>query len=199
MVAFRSAKAAVWRCSHGAIGDQVPCARRRATRRRHRAAAYTLIETLVVITIMTFLLASMALAIGTLFRAQANLQDDLQRATQLSHLEAQLRSDAHQASSAEQPDAATIVLHRRPQRIEYVVEATRVVRSLREDESLLHREVFPLAAKTTISWTIANTGGSALSVPVLSATVTFEPEDPTQGSAVDRLDAAIGLNGRPAE
>lgn len=168
-------------------------------RRRCRVAGYTLIEILVVITIATFLLASLALAIGSLLRAKVRLEDDLQRATQLARLDAQLRSDAHQAVSVEQPDPATIVFHMQPQRIEYAVEAARVVRSQRQDETLLHREVFPLATKTTILWTISGEEGSTLSAQVLSATVTYEPEDPTKGREIDRLDAAVGLHGRPTE
>ena len=91
---------------------------RQQRRQGRRRAAYTLIEILVVVTILMLLLSSIATAIGTLFRAKGRLEDDLTRATQLARWDAQLRSDAHQAVSVEQPDDATIVLHLPPQRIE---------------------------------------------------------------------------------
>lgn len=166
---------------------------------RRRRAAYTLIEILVVITVFVFLLASMAIAIGTLFQAKGRMEIELQRATQLARLDAQLRSDAHQAVSVEQPEDDRIVFRLQPQRIEYLVQAKQVVRSLRQGEAVLHREYFPLAAKTTILWNISSTEQSATSVPLLSATVTYEPEDPTRAREIDRLDAAVGLHRRAAE
>ena len=70
----------------------------------HRKAqrdGFTLIEMLIVITIFVFLLASAAMAIGTLFRAQGDLQDELIEANTASRLASQLRCDAHLANSAE--------------------------------------------------------------------------------------------------
>jgi type II secretory pathway pseudopilin PulG len=167
--------------------------------RRRRLAAFTLIEILVVITLSVLLLAFIATAIGTLLRAKGRLEDDLYRATQLARLDAQLRSDAHQAVSVEQTDEATVVFHLQPQRIEYVAESSRLIRSIRQDDALLHREVFPLATKTSIQWVISSDDRSPASGPLLSATVTYEPEDSTLGKQIDRLDAAIGLHGRSAE
>jgi type II secretory pathway pseudopilin PulG len=170
-----------------------------SVRRRHRRAAFTLIEMLVVLTLSVLLLASISTAIAALLRAQGRLEDDLRHAAQLSRFDSQLRSDAHRAHSVEQPDQATVVFHLPTQRVEYTSEPTRIVRSLRQDDSILHREVFPLAAKTTVAWTIAAAEGAPLSRPILSATVTYEPADPTQSSAIDQIDAVVGLHGRPAE
>ena len=170
-----------------------------SVRRRHRRAAFTLIEMLVVIMLATLLLASISTAIAALLRAQSRLEGDLRRATQLARFDAQLRSDAHRALSVEQPDQATVVFQLPTQRIDYTIEPSRILRSLRQDDSILHREVFPLAAKTTVAWTIAEAEGAPLSGPVLSATVTYEPADPTQGSTIDQIDAVVGLHGRPAE
>lgn len=160
-------------------------------RRPRRRTAFTLVELLLIVTIFTFLLAGVAVALGTLLRAKGQLQDDLERSSQVARLVKQLRADAHRAVTAEEPDDTTIVFHSQQMQIKYLTETNRIVRTIVDGEETLHREVFPLATKTSIRWEVSES-----TPPLLSAVIEFEPEESAHGSVTDRVDAVIGLHRR---
>jgi hypothetical protein len=113
---------------------------------------------LIVISIFVFLLASAAMAIGTLFRAQGDLQDELIAANTASRLAAQLRADAHLAHSAEvaRVEATTKVRLLLPNaEINYVTHPRRIIRTVTQGETEVHREVFSLLEGTTTNWELS--------------------------------------------
>src|SRR3990167_4264889 len=108
----------------------------RPTNSAHRSG-FTLIEMLIVMTIFVFLLASAAMAIGTLFRAQGDLQDELVEANTASRLASQLRADAHLANSAEitRDGASTGLRLLLPNaEISYATYPRRIVRTVKHGE-----------------------------------------------------------------
>ncbi|MBI2477905.1 MAG: hypothetical protein HYV60_04440 [Planctomycetia bacterium] len=113
---------------------------------------------LIVMTIFVFLLASAAMAIGTLFRAQGDLQDELVEAHTASRLAAQLRADAHLANSAEitREGASTGLRLRLPNaEISYATYPRRIVRTVKQGDREAHREVFSLLEGTTTDWRLS--------------------------------------------
>lgn len=163
----------------------------RSHRRRRPRAAFTLIELLVIVTIFTLLLGSVAVALATLHKAHRSLQGEVARATQLSRLARQLREDAHYAAAAEKVDEATLVFNSPSQRIEYSVEVNRVIRTMSRDETVVHRDVFPLANKTSIAWSVTEAER-----PLVSTTIVYEPADETLGTRTDFVEAVVGLHER---
>jgi len=161
-------------------------------RRTKRRVAFTLVEVLLIVTIFTFLLSGIAVAMGTLLRAKEQLQDDLVRSSVLSRFAVQLRQDGHRADSAEKPDEATIAFRVQQVQIKYVVEPNRIVRTVAEGEQTRHHEVYSLANKTSIRWGISDTKPA-----VLSTVIEYESEKETQGSEIDLVDVVIGLHREP--
>lgn len=134
-----------------------PTANSSCRRDVHRGG-FTLIEMLTTITIFSFLLASAAVAIGTLFRTQGELQDELIAANTSSRLAAQLRADAHLANSAEvtrEGDSTNVRLLLPNADIHYVTQPRRIIRTVTQGDTEAHREVFSLLEGTTADWELS--------------------------------------------
>jgi prepilin-type N-terminal cleavage/methylation domain-containing protein len=164
--------------------------RKQAARR-----GFTLIELMIVLFIFTFLLSSVALAIGTLLRAKNNMEDELTRAASLSRLAAQLRTDSHLALSVEainpeQAQPAGFRLNFNDQKIEYTEQPDRLIRTVYQDEESLHREVFSLAEGTSIEWQLP---GESSELLTLAMTYTLS-EDAGTGQRTRRIIAIVGMH-----
>lgn len=119
---------------------------------------FTLIEMLIVITVFVFLLASAAMAISTLLRAQGDLQMELIEAATMSRLAAQLRSDAHLANSVgvvTEGSTTTTRLRLPDAEIHYTTLPQRIIRTEHREDAEVHREVFALLEGTTANWEVS--------------------------------------------
>ncbi len=167
---------------------------RLTTRIKHRRG-FTLVEMLVVVTVFAFLLASVALAIGTLFRAQGELQNELAQAGTASRLAAQLRADAHLASAAEvvqEGDTTNVRLTFSDAAINYATHPRRIIRTVTQGETETHREVFSLLEGTTTRWEI-----SSESPAFITLTTSYRSPQLREGVALPRehrVEASIGLH-----
>ncbi len=157
---------------------------------------FTLVEMLVVMTIFVLLLASVALAIGSLFRAQGSLQDELVQANAISRLGAQLRADAHQALSAEvaEVDALITVQLELPAEttVNYVTQPQRIIRTVSHDGTVVHREVFKLLEGTTAGWEVSGDSPSFVTL-----TTSYRSPELRAGVALPRvhqIEASLGLH-----
>jgi len=167
----------------------------RLTTQITRRRGFTLVEMLVVITVFAFLLASVALAIGTLFRAQGELQDELAQAHIGSRLAAQLRADAHLATSAEvveDGDTANVRLSLPNATVNYATHPRRIIRTVAHGETEAHREVFPLLDGTTTRWELPDEAPAFI-------TLIFSYRSPALREGVarsheQRVEASIGLH-----
>ena len=124
--------------------------------RRPGRAGFTLVEMLVVMTIFTFLLATVSVALATLWRAQADVQNELQRSAIITRLARQLHSDGHLAQSALFSPTAddpvpTLRLTGPDWHVEYTLEAERIVRIAYSGDQVTHREVYPLPAMKVVA------------------------------------------------
>ncbi len=163
--------------------------------RIERRRGYTLVEMLVVVTVFAFLLASVALAMGTLFRAQGELQDELAQAATASRLASQLRADAHLAASAfvvQEGGTPGPLLTLPHATVIYRTYPRRIVRTVMQDDSETHREVFPLPEGTTARWELSS-GTPAF----ITLTTSYWPPGMREGVArprEHRVEASIGLH-----
>ncbi len=113
---------------------------------------YTLIETLVVLSLTAVTLLIVAVTMHTLYRAEHQVRDDLQGQRTLDQLATQLRWDAHAALSsaaaggadASQPRVLTLTLIG-GRSIQYSFTANSVERVVRRNDAVEHREGFRLA------------------------------------------------------
>ena len=163
----------------------------RDVRREARRGGFTLIELLVVLTVFTFLLAIVALALGTLLRAQGELQNELVAANTSARLATQLRADAHLANSADltrQGDTTTVRLLLPKAEIHYMADTRRITRTVTQDGERTHREVFSLLEGTTADWKLSTelpafiTLSTSYVSPVLRAGVARPREHHIQAS-----------------
>lgn len=160
-----------------------------------RRPGFTLVELLVVMTIFLFLLSSVALSLGTLFRAQGNLQDELVEANAMSRLREQFRADAHRATTATvtNDNEATTLQLTLPDAtsVSYRLQSQQIVRTAHEGESVLHRDVFKLLEGTTSECVVTG------SPNFVTLTTSFVPPELTSDVAkprVHKIDASIGLH-----
>ncbi|MBC8353048.1 MAG: prepilin-type N-terminal cleavage/methylation domain-containing protein [Planctomycetes bacterium] len=161
-----------------------------------RRTGFTLVELLVVLTVFTFLLASVALAIGTLFRAQGELQNELAQATVASRIAAQLRADAHFATSAEMIEEGDVDIVRlvlpNATKVDYATHPRRIIRTVTTSESETHREVFSMLEGTTTSWDIST------ETPVfITMTMSYRSPELREGVArprQSRVEASVGFH-----
>ncbi len=167
----------------------------RLTTRITQRRGFTLVEMLVVVTVFAFLLASVAMAIGTLFRAQGELQDELAQAATASRLASQLRADAHLAASAfvVQEGGTPGPLLRLPHAtVIYRTYPRRIVRTVMQGDTETHREVFRLLEGTTTRWEI-----SPESPAFVTLTTSYRSPQLREGVALPRehrVEASIGLH-----
>ncbi len=164
----------------------------RLTTRITQRRGFTLVEMLVVVTVFAFLLASVALAIGTLFRAQGELQNELAQASTASRLAAQLRADAHLASAAEvvqEGETTNVRLTLPSATINYATHPRRIIRTETQGDTETHREVFRLSEGTTTRWEI--------SPAFVTLTTSYRSPQLREGVALPRehrVEASIGLH-----
>ncbi len=165
-------------------------------RRTSQHTGFTLVELLVVMTIFLLLLSSVALALGSLFQAQGNLQDELIEANVMARLAEQLRTDSHLATSAEVtnedevavlnlflPNSATVT---------YRLQPTRIVRTANSNGDVEHRDIFRLLEGTVCVCVV-----SAGSPEFVTLTTSYVPPDLASDVAkprVHKIEASIGLH-----
>jgi type II secretory pathway component PulJ len=119
--------------------------------RRLRRSGVSLVEMLVVITVLTAVLGSVAVTLHVLWRLEAGRRNAAAAAEALSRLSAQLRADAHQAIAIEPHQAddnlpAGLALMLPDQtRVVYQPKENLVYRTSMSGEATSHRDVFRLA------------------------------------------------------
>lgn len=161
----------------------------------------SLVECLVAMTLFGTAFGAVALTLHALQRSECRVRDALDADREWERLSAQLREDAHQATSAvaaeadRQPESASELQLALPaeQTVKYTVQAARVERLLRHQQAVLHRETFRLPAATRARWQVQTDRHT----PLVSLRLDPEPGRWSEGIGVGpcRLDAAVRLIG----
>ena len=117
----------------------------------------SLIEVLVAMSILGAIWATLALALHTLYRADAKLRDELNQANSLDRFVTRLRLDAHDSITAaitsDGDVATTMTLSNGEARsIQYSISNDGIERLVRDGDTIKHRESYHLPGITHATW-----------------------------------------------
>src|SRR3954470_2048998 len=116
-----------------------------------RRTGKSLIEALVIISMMSVILGLAATSLASLFRLRYVMIRDAEQAASLDRLAMRLRLDAHEAiSCAVDNDCVFKVAHDRS--IQYSVARPRIVREVRREDKVVHRDTFSLPRNTAVTF-----------------------------------------------
>jgi len=151
----------------------------------------SLVELMVILAIMSVVLAISATSLTTLFRLGRQLSRDIEQGAALDRLASRWRSDANEARSvAIDGDCAFSLADGRT--IHYTFAAPRIVREVRRDTAVLHRDRFLLSTAASATFEEDVVGAGSL------VRLAIRPvEVPTRRTEMPRsatLEAAVGLN-----
>lgn len=159
---------------------------------------YSLVEMLVMMTIVSFVLTSVGIALHSLFRTDRNLRNHIVQDTVLARLSLQLRRDAHRSAAAELVEgdrgASRLTFSMSDGEIvAYSTESQRIVRVASRGEDVLHREVYALPDRSQVRWELeTQRNPPLLALEIVHSTGAIEGAD----DALRRkhFDAVVGLN-----
>ena len=110
---------------------------------------WSLLEMLVVIPLTAILLSTSGVLLTALLRSQGILSADIRQQSARARLATQLRTDAHEASSARSPSPQVCAfLLGNGATVHYEIKDSSLHRELRQKDTILEREGFPLAGLT---------------------------------------------------
>ena len=130
-------------------------------RKRRSRAGFTLIEILTVLTITTFILASVGIVISSLHRLNRKLRDDFPADAQLARLGIQFRSDIHASQKIELIDAnesnvGLLLTTAEGHNIEYRSDQNRIARNVTRGDQAKRREEFVLRRGAEVDWSLVS-------------------------------------------
>jgi type II secretory pathway component PulJ len=161
-----------------------------------RRAGKTLIETLVLITLLAVAVGMSTTSLATLFRIHRLIRADAEQAASLARLATQFRRDAHEAISVSTDDRCVLTLAD-GRMIHYVHEAPRIVRQVRRGDAVLHRDRFSLAKSAAVSFEREGDANSSLVRLSIVPREIVPPKREIPRAAT--IEAAVGLHRKLAQ
>ncbi len=129
---------------------------------KRNRTAYSLIEMLVVMSLLSVVLGAIGLIMNTAYRTNQHMQKAIEYREQLDRFATRFRSDVHQAASvamndkdgnAARADRLTLTLSN-GQTIEYRLGPDRVERFVRRGTKIEHYDTFQITPSPANEWTI---------------------------------------------
>jgi prepilin-type N-terminal cleavage/methylation domain-containing protein len=166
---------------------------------KSRRRGYSLVECLVVISLIGGILGTVATTLSALYRTDQGMREALTYDRALDRFIVQLRSDAHQAVSAtvgKAGDGAAaanqlLLALQDGRSIRYTLHAQRAERVVRRDQTVEHTESYPVVS-SPVAWQLREDRAS----PIVSLVLKLRPARRDQspaGAATYRIDAAVRL------
>ena len=167
---------------------------------KRRNRGYSLVELLAVLSVFSVILGTVMLTLHAMYRTNSQMRDNLDNVVQRERLAAQLRSDTHEALSAElaeadgQPGSMTVLrlaLHH-ARTIEYHLHAEKIARRVLSGERVHQQETYRVVPVLEKGWSI----DSQRPHPLISVYIQQRPvesADGHHGLVPIRLDAAIRI------
>lgn len=151
----------------------------------------TLIEMLVLITILSVIMGVVATTLAALFKTDRQVLRDLDQLAALSRLGETFRIDAHAAESCQVGESCQLALAD-GRVVHYAVAGPRIAREVRRGEEVLHRDAFSLPEAASVRFDLPAESGGRL------VRLSIAPKDDTDRSFMTpirpaRIEAAIGL------
>jgi hypothetical protein len=151
----------------------------------------TLLEVVVILSIMTVVIGACVTSLSTLFRLRHQFQRDREQIAAIARVGTLLRTDAHQAVSASVDDGCSLTLAD-GRTIHYEFSSPRIVRRIEREGKTLHRDSFLLTK--TASAKFERDGDS----PASLVRLTIRPVDsnlpPREVPRTATIEAAVGLS-----
>jgi type II secretory pathway pseudopilin PulG len=157
---------------------------------KRASSGKTMVELIVVMTILGVVLASSTTTLAALFQLERQFRKDGEQRQALARLATQLRGDAHQAQSC-QPGEACILKMPDGRAIHYTPGPREVVREVRRGTAVEHRDTFRLASAAAIRLEqLDQPGGRLVRLTIRSSGPPVKGSPPASSATID---AAIGL------
>jgi type II secretory pathway component PulJ len=156
----------------------------------------TLVEMLMLMSVLSVIIATVAMTLIALMKTDRQIRRDLDQQTTLARLSDKFRTDAHAAKSCQVGKSCDLTLAD-GRLILYSVGPRQIAREVRRGETVLHQDSFLLPADAAISFVLpADTGGRLVQLRIDAAPGSdrayLAPIRPTL------IEAAIGLSIAPA-
>ena len=157
--------------------------------------AFTLIEMILAVTIISLVLSSVAVALHLMFRVDAQLRKDLAYSVLLPRLSLQVRQDAHESNSTvitnvQEGSSVLTLAQGDNQFVRYQTNASGIVRSVYRDEEELRHEVYSLEA-AAVRWDFDE---QTRLLRLRIERNLGEIKDAKDALHVDLIEAVVGLN-----
>jgi hypothetical protein len=155
-----------------------------------------LLEVVVIISLLSVVMGLSVTGLGTLFRVRQLVQRDSEQGAAISRLATRLRSDAHEAVSANAKDGFQLALAD-GREIHYSFVTPSVIRQVRRDMTVLHHDTFRLSRSVNVTFEDTNsTPKTLIRLSIRPAESRLPPRDIPRSATIE---AAIGLNGSLAQ
>jgi hypothetical protein len=156
----------------------------------------SLIEVVVMLTVLSVVLGLSTTALATLFRVKQQFARDAEQAATISRLDLRLRADAHEAVSASAEDGCTFMLAD-GRTIHYAFETPAMIRQVRQGDAILHRDSFRLPRNAAV--TFQREGDSPRSLIRLSVGTSDTPKFTRDLPRTATTEAAVGIGPQLAQ
>ncbi len=165
----------------------------RASRNISRRDGKSLIEALVIISMMSIIIGLAATSLASLFRLRYVMVRDAEQAASLDRLAHRVRLDAHEATSATN-DNGFLLTFADDRSIQYSFATPRIVREVRAGGELVHRDTFSLPRYTLATFEFDDSlpGRKLLRVALKPEPTKLPPRELPRTATIA---AALGIHG----
>lgn len=164
--------------------------------KRSRPAGKSLIEMVVMISLLSIVLGLSATSLASLFRLRYTITRDTEHARSIDRLAMRLRQDAHEAVSASVAQECDLTLSK-GKSIRYSFATPRIVREVRNGakgaEKIVHRDSFSLPRHSLVNFQSEQIDSGTLLRVVIEPESTRLP--PRELPRRARIEAAVGIHG----
>lgn len=169
---------------------------RRNTPTKHgRLAGKSLLEVVVMISLMSILLGLSATSLASLFRLRYTITRDTEHARSIDRLAMRLRQDAHDAQSASVAEGCDLTISK-GKSIRYSFNTPRIVREVCQaeegQEKIVHRDSFSVPRRSVVTFQTDQIDSGTLLRVVIEPENTRLPPRELPRSA--HIEAAVGIH-----
>jgi len=160
--------------------------------KRSPRSGKSLIEMLVMISLLSIILGLSATTLASLFRLRSTISKDTDQARSIDRLATRWRTDAHEATSASVGETCELKLSDN-RSIRYSFAVPRVTREVYDGDEIVHRDSFALSRNSSVTFQTEPFGTGQLIRAIVETVNNRLPVRELPRSA--RIEAAVGIHG----